>query len=124
MIPGNIPATCYFSIRTSDPMNQRKLKPAMTMTAFATAASLMVAAQAHAGVGATTPFTSYEAEAGTLVNGAKIVSLTAAPTTRFASPELESSGHAYVALTGNNQEVKGGVAPTPAWAWAVASRLA
>lgn len=77
----------------------------MMMTALATAASLLVAAQAQAGVGATTPFTSYEAEAGTVVGGARVVSLTAAPTTRFASPELEASGHAYVALTGNNQEV-------------------
>ncbi|MBB5606146.1 MULTISPECIES: right-handed parallel beta-helix repeat-containing protein [unclassified Janthinobacterium] len=86
-------------------MKRSKLTQTMTMTALATAASLLAATHAHAGVGATTPFTSYEAEAGTLVNGAKIVSLTAAPTTRFASPELESSGHAYVALTGNNQEV-------------------
>jgi hypothetical protein len=54
---------------------------------------------AVAAVGATTPFVSYEAEAGTLGGGATAVALTAAPTTQFSSPELESSGHAYVALT-------------------------
>ncbi|CDG83141.1 right-handed parallel beta-helix repeat-containing protein [Janthinobacterium agaricidamnosum] len=86
-------------------MTRHKKTSAMTMTAIATAASMLVAAHVHAAVGATTTFVSYEAEAGTVVGGAKVVSLTAAPTTRFASPELESSGHAYVALTGNNQEV-------------------
>lgn len=50
-------------------------------------------------VGATTPFVSWEAEAGVLGGSAKAVALTAAPTTQFSSPELESSGHAYVALT-------------------------
>ena len=49
-------------------------------------------------VGATTPFTSWEAEAGALGGGAKVVALTVAPTTQYSSPELESSGHAYVAL--------------------------
>ncbi len=62
----------------------------------------LIAAQA---AGANTPFTSIEAEDGTL-SGARVVSLTSAPTTRFASPELEASGHAYVALTGNGQEVR------------------
>lgn len=50
--------------------------------------------------GAVTPFTSYEAEAGTVGGGAKVVSLTSAPTTQYSSPELEASGHAYVQLTG------------------------
>ena len=59
-----------------------------------------------AAVGATTPFTSYEAEAGTLGGGATLVALTTPPTTRFSSPELESSGHAYVSLTSTGQYVE------------------
>ncbi len=57
-------------------------------------------------VGAATPFTSYEAEAGALVGGATLVSLTAAPTTQYSSPQLEASGHAYVQLTGTGQYVE------------------
>lgn len=60
----------------------------------------------HAGVGATTPFTSYEAEAGTLGGGAVLVALTNWPTTQFSSPELEASGHAYVKLAGTGQFVE------------------
>jgi Carbohydrate binding module (family 6) len=60
---------------------------------------------AHA-VGATTPFTSYEAETGTLGGGATTVALTAAPNTQFSSPALEASGHAYVQLTGTGQAVQ------------------
>lgn len=56
-------------------------------------------------VGATTPFISYEAEAGTLGGNAAIVTLTT-PTTRFSSPELESSGHAYVALKNTGDYVE------------------
>lgn len=56
-------------------------------------------------VGATTPFTTYEAEAGTLAGGAAVVSLTSPPTTEFTSPQLEASGHAYVALTGTGQSI-------------------
>lgn len=58
-------------------------------------------------VGATLPFTSYEAEAGTLGGGATAVSLGAAPTnTQFSSPALEASGHAYAQLTGTGQYVQ------------------
>lgn len=57
-------------------------------------------------VGAVTPFTSYEAEAGTVGGGASIVSLTSPPTTQYSSPTLEASGHAYVQLTGTGQYVK------------------
>lgn len=60
---------------------------------------------ATAAVGATTPFASYEAEAGTLTGGATAVSLTAAPTDRYSSPALEASGHAYVHLGGTGQQV-------------------
>lgn len=88
--------------------NTGAMKMAARAAALA-AAALLAAAPAHAveraATGATTPFTSYEAESGTLVGGAKMVALTVAPATRFASPELEASGHAYVALTGVNQEI-------------------
>lgn len=60
---------------------------------------------AHA-AGATTPFKSYEPEAGKLSGGAQIVALKSVPTTRYASPELEASGHAYVALTASGHEVR------------------
>ncbi|MET0331260.1 MAG: RICIN domain-containing protein [Dyella sp.] len=56
-------------------------------------------------IGATTPFTSYEAESGTLSGGASVVALTAPPQTKFSSPELEASGHAYVHLGATGQEV-------------------
>jgi hypothetical protein len=57
-------------------------------------------------VGANTPFISYEAEAGTPGGGATVVSLTAAPTSQYSSPELESSGHAYVNLNAAGQYVE------------------
>ena len=56
-------------------------------------------------VGATTPFISYEAEAGTLGGGAAIVALTSPSTTEFSSPQLEASGHAYVHLAATGQNV-------------------
>src|SRR5579859_3703004 len=58
------------------------------------------------GAGAVTPFTSYEAETGTVGGGATVVSLKSAPTTEYSSPALEASGHAYVQLTGNGQFVQ------------------
>ncbi|HEY0473656.1 MAG TPA: carbohydrate-binding protein [Kribbella sp.] len=63
------------------------------------------AAQA-AVAGATVPFTSYEAEAGSLGGGATSVSLTAAPTTQYSSASLEASGHAYAHLAGTGQSVQ------------------
>jgi hypothetical protein len=60
---------------------------------------------ACAAVGATTPFVTYEAEAGTLAGGATVVALTAPPTDEFSSPALEASGHAYVQLNGAGQSV-------------------
>ena len=62
--------------------------------------------RADGAVGAVTPFFSIEGEAGTLGGGASIVSVTAAPTTRYSSPELEASGHAYVQLTNTGQYVE------------------
>src|ERR1017187_3190660 len=61
---------------------------------------------AAATVGATTPFISYEAEAGTLGGGATAVALTNSPTTQYSNPELEASGHAYVRLAGTGQYVR------------------
>jgi len=57
-------------------------------------------------VGATTPFTSLEAENGTLGGGAAVVYLTNPPPTQFSSPVLEASGHAYVQLTNTGQYVE------------------
>ena len=57
-------------------------------------------------VGATTPFVSYEAEDGTLGGGATVHALTTPPTSRYSSPEVESSGHAYVALTATGDFVE------------------
>ncbi len=73
-----------------------------------TAATLLLCLgdQAHAIVGATTPFICLEAEAGTPGGGATVVSVTVAPTTPFSSPELEASGHAYVQLTNTGQYVE------------------
>jgi hypothetical protein len=56
--------------------------------------------------GATTPFSSYEGEAGTLGGGATAVSLTAAPTTQYSSATLEASGHGYAHLSATNQSVQ------------------
>ncbi|MCW3062565.1 MAG: Di-glucose binding within endoplasmic reticulum [Capsulimonas sp.] len=57
-------------------------------------------------IGAATPFTSYEAETATLGGGATSVALTSAPTTKFTSPQLEASGHAYAHLAANGQYVR------------------
>ncbi|SDM65820.1 carbohydrate-binding protein [Actinacidiphila guanduensis] len=67
---------------------------------------LTAAAAAAQGVGATTPFTTYEAEAGTLGGGAQAVTLTSAPTTQYSSAALEASGHGYVHLAGTGQSVR------------------
>ncbi|MEV4512611.1 carbohydrate-binding protein [Dactylosporangium sp. NPDC049525] len=73
------------------------------------AAMLTTATSAPAATGtagATTPFTSYEAESGTPGGGATTLSLTAAPTTQYSSPALEASGHAYVHLAATGQRVQ------------------
>lgn len=92
-------------------MSRRSHHTLAVLTAAAAAlagtAWLSSAPAAHAAtVGATTPFTSYQAEAGTLGGGASVVSLTSAPTTEYSSPALEASGHAYVQLTGTGQSVQ------------------
>ncbi|GIH20642.1 carbohydrate-binding protein [Rugosimonospora africana] len=76
--------------------------PALAHAALAPAAPGIAAS----GAGATLPFTSYEAEAGTLGGGATAVSLTAAPSTQYSSAALEASGHAYVQLSGTGQSVQ------------------
>ncbi|WP_433086540.1 carbohydrate-binding protein [Dactylosporangium sp. CA-052675] len=75
---------------------------ALVGTALAVASTPAQAATA----GATTPFTSYEAEAGTLGGGATTVGLTAAPTTQYSSAALEASGHAYAHLAATGQKVQ------------------
>jgi len=84
----------------------RKIFPASIC--FALAGALLYASEpkAHAVVGATTPFVSYEAEAGTVGGGAKVVTMTSLPTNQFSSPLLEASGHAYVQLTATGQFVR------------------
>jgi Concanavalin A-like lectin/glucanases superfamily/Fibronectin type III domain len=67
---------------------------------------ITVGIKAQAMVGATTPFTSVEAESGFVGGGATVVSLTSAPTNQYSSPELEASGHAYVQLTAVGQYVQ------------------
>ncbi|MFJ9241778.1 discoidin domain-containing protein [Streptomyces sp. NPDC101776] len=61
---------------------------------------------ASAAVGATTPFSVYEAEGGTPGGGAAVRSLTSAPTTQYSSAALEASGHSYVHLDGTGQSVQ------------------
>src|SRR5579862_6572751 len=55
-------------------------------------------------VGAATPFTTIEAETGTVAGGATIVTYVPI-NNNISSPELEASGHAYVKLTGTGQSV-------------------
>src|SRR5579872_7456875 len=90
---------------TESRRNPRKARTYLLYPAFIVVLLLSMTNVAHA-VGATTPFTSYEAEAGTIGGGATVVSLTAPPTTQFSSPALEASGHAYVQLTGPGQFVQ------------------
>ncbi|WP_433060264.1 carbohydrate-binding protein [Dactylosporangium sp. CS-033363] len=78
----------------------------LAVLALAGAALVAAGSPALAAAGATTPFTSYEAEAGALGGGASTVALTAAPTTQYSSAALEASGHAYVHLTATGQKVQ------------------
>jgi len=63
-------------------------------------------AAASAAVGAATPFSVYEAEAGTPGGGAAVRALTSAPTTQYSSAALEASGHSYVHLGDTDQSVQ------------------
>jgi hypothetical protein len=82
--------------------------PKLSITfAWPLAVSLLCTAnKAGATVGASTPFTSVEAESGFLGGGATVVSLTSPPTTEYSSPQLEASGHAFVQLTAIGQYVQ------------------
>jgi hypothetical protein len=81
--------------------------PNATQAPWGVAASTAPASPAAStAAGATTQFTSYEAEAGNLGGGASAVSLTSAPTTQYSSAALEASGHAYVHLSGTGQSVQ------------------
>ncbi|MEV6113104.1 hypothetical protein AB0L59_11430 [Streptomyces sp. NPDC052109] len=57
-------------------------------------------------MGATTPLSLYEAEAGTPGGGAAVRSLTSAPTARYSGAALAASGHAYVHLGGTGRSVQ------------------
>ncbi len=58
------------------------------------------------GIGAVTPFTTLEGEAGTLGGGAKVIAFTpGSPVPTAPTPELEASGMAYVLLTNLNDSV-------------------
>jgi Carbohydrate binding module (family 6)/F5/8 type C domain len=90
----------------------RRVLSGVCTTVVAGAAAVAVAvltapsAPAATNAGATTPFTSYEGEAGALSGGASAVSLTAAPTTQYSSAALEASGHAYAHLAGTGARVQ------------------
>jgi hypothetical protein len=62
--------------------------------------------EARAAAGATTPFVTFEAEAGTLGDGAIIRSITPGmPVPTVATLELEASGHSLVELKNNRDSV-------------------
>ncbi|WP_405056771.1 carbohydrate-binding protein [Kribbella sp. NBC_01505] len=84
---------------------RRLIGAACTIALTAISLTAVVVTPAAA-AGATVPFTSLEAEAGSLGGGATSVSLTAAPTTQFSSASLEASGHAYAHLAGTGQSVQ------------------
>jgi Right handed beta helix region len=79
-------------------------RPSTLLTASAVFASLWLSSVAQ-GQGAKTPFTSYEAEGGTLSGGATVRKLTAPATTNWSSPELEASGRAFVELAATGASV-------------------
>jgi regulation of enolase protein 1 (concanavalin A-like superfamily) len=56
-------------------------------------------------VGATVPFTTYEAENGVLAGGATTIAQSGPPTSSFTSPALEASGRAYVKLDATGESV-------------------
>jgi hypothetical protein len=62
--------------------------------------------EVRAAVGANTPFISYEGESGFVGNGATIYYLTNPPTSPYSSPQLEASGHAFIAMASTGQYVQ------------------
>jgi hypothetical protein len=85
----------------SHPASAREAPPAGRAASTARQAPAAAAA-----AGATTPFSIYEAEAGTTGGGATVTSFTSAPTTQYSSAALEASGHAYVHLGGTGNSVQ------------------
>ncbi len=61
------------------------------------------AAQVH--IGATTPFTIVEAEAGKIGGGATVRTLNPTPANMASSPEVEASGRSFVQLNATGQYV-------------------
>ena len=61
-------------------------------------------------VGAATPFTTIEAESGTVSGGATVVTFSGTPGF-VMSPELEASGRAYVALKAPDKRLLGRIIP-------------
>ena len=84
-------------------MNKLTQRCAIPIAAIALLAGAHKAANAV--VGATTPFTSLEAEAGTLGGGATVVGQQLAPD-QYSNPTLEASGHSYGQLNQTGQYVQ------------------
>ncbi len=83
-----------------------KISRGMPLAICAAFAVLSLGAMKAHAVGAVTPFTTVEAETGTLGGGAAVETLTTAQrTSNLSSPALEASGHSYVQLTGTGQSV-------------------
>jgi hypothetical protein len=82
------------------------MKNPLIIAAFIVSMAIMLFTDTHANatVGATVPFTEYEAEAGTLASGATVVSLPI-PVPSTGSPAREASGRAYVQLMGTSQSM-------------------
>src|ERR1051325_2575966 len=87
-------------------MKDRTSLPRLLQFILVAGALVFFITPTQATVGAVTPFTSYEAEAGVIGGGATIVSLTAPPTNQYSSAELEASGHAYVRLDATGEYVE------------------
>jgi len=107
--PSETAGTVYsgpVNISSTTTLNAIAYKSGSSDSTITSAIYTLTTSSPPAAVGATTPFVSYEAEAGTLGGGATVVALTAPPTTQYASPVLEASGHAYVQLTGTGQYVQ------------------
>ncbi|MEV6966543.1 carbohydrate-binding protein [Hamadaea sp. NPDC051192] len=83
-----------------------RLATGLSLTLISGMLTAISVAGPAAAAGAAVPFTSYEAEAGTLSGGATTVSLAAAPTTQYSSATLEASGHAYAHLGATGQGVQ------------------
>jgi hypothetical protein len=89
-----------------------KIKGRLTIIRGAVAGSLLVSCilfaahgQVPQKVGAATPFTVLEGEAGTLGGGASVRKLQSVPPNCLSSPELEASGRAFAELTATGASI-------------------